>query len=117
VVRCGIRQLADETQYLICEVLVPFRTTQETMLLIVLIILFAGTIYAVAIAPPDQRVLVGAVVVGLAAAGYGVGYVITQPGSDERTYYSIATAIGGVMIAFGWISRKQKSWPKKPKQP
>ena len=27
----------------------------------------------------------------------------------------IAAAIGGTMIAFGWISNKRKSWPKPEK--
>ena len=83
------------------------------MLPIVIVILALGTIYAVSIAPPDQRVVVGLVVVALTAAGYGIGMAITTAGTDQRTYYPIAAAIGGTMIAFGWISNKRKSWPKK----
>jgi hypothetical protein len=83
------------------------------MLLIVIVILVLGTGYAVAIAPSDQKALVGAVVVVLTGAGYGIGMAITTAGTDQRTYYPIAAAIAGTMIAFGWISKKQKSWPKK----
>lgn len=75
--------------------------------------LVIGTVYAVYLAPSDEKVLVGAVVVALAAAGYGVGLALTAPHSDERTYYSIAAAIGGAMVAFGWISNRRKSWPKR----
>ena len=39
--------------------------------------------------------------------------MITQPNTDQRTYYPIAAAIGGLMIAFGWVSNKRKSWPQK----
>ena len=85
------------------------------MLLIVIVILVLGTGYAVTIAPTDQKVMVGAVVVVLTAIGYGVGMAITSAGTDQRTYYPIAAAIGGTMIAFGWISKKQKSWPQKKK--
>ena len=87
------------------------------MLPIVIVILVLGTIYAVSIAPPDQRVVVGLVVVVLTAAGYGIGMAITTAGTDQRTYYPIAAAIGGTMIAFGWISNKRKSWPKKDAKP
>ena len=77
--------------------------------------LVIGTIYAVYLAPADQRILVGLVVLVLAGAGYGIGMAITKAGSDERTFYPIAAAIGGAMVAFAWISRKQKSWPKRGK--
>ena len=83
------------------------------MLLIVIVILALGTIYAVSIAPPDQKVVVGLVVVVLTAAGYGAGMAITTAGTDQRTYYPIAAAILGTMFAFAWISNKRKSWPKK----
>ena len=83
------------------------------MLLIAVAVLVLGTIYAISIAPPDQRVIVAVVVIALTAAGYGVGLAITKPGTDERTYYSIAAAIAGTMVAFVWISNKRKSWPKK----
>jgi hydrogenase/urease accessory protein HupE len=83
------------------------------MLMIAIAVLVLGTLYAVSIAPPDQRVIVAVVVIGLTAAGYGVGLAITKPGTDERTYYSIAAAIAGTMVAFVWISNKRKSWPKK----
>lgn len=85
------------------------------MLPIAIAVLVVGTIYAVAIAPPRDKLLVAVVVVVLTAAGYGAGYAITKPGTDERTYYSIAAAIGGTMVAFAWISKRQKSWPKKAK--
>jgi hydrogenase/urease accessory protein HupE len=83
------------------------------MLMIVIAVLALGTLYAVSIAPRDQRVIVAIVVIGLTAAGYGVGIAITKAGTDQRTYYSIATAIAGTMVAFMWISNKRKSWPKK----
>jgi hypothetical protein len=89
------------------------------MLWIVIAVLALGTIYAITIAPTKQRVMVAVVVIVLTAAGYGAGYAITQPGTDQRTYYPIAAAIAGTMIAFGWISSKRKSWvkndPKKPR--
>jgi len=85
------------------------------MLEISILVLLVGTIYAVYLAPPEDKVLVGAVVVALAAAGYAVGLGLTHPHTDERTYYPIAAAIGGAMIAFGWISNRRKSWPKKSK--
>ena len=87
------------------------------MLPIAIIVLVLGTGYAVSIAPPDQRITVALVFVVLAAAGYGVGMMITSPNTDQRTYYPIAAAIGGLMIAFGWVSNKRKSWPQKGKTP
>ena len=83
------------------------------MLPIAIAALIAGTIYAVTIAPPDQRVLVALVFVALAGAGIGVGFGITKPGSDERTYYPMATGMGGLMFAFAWVSNRRKKWPKK----
>jgi peptidoglycan/LPS O-acetylase OafA/YrhL len=83
------------------------------MLLVAIIVLALGTIYAVSIAPPEQRLVVALVVIVLTAAGYGAGLAITKPGTDQRTYYPIAAAIAGTMIAFVWISNKRKSWPKK----
>jgi hypothetical protein len=85
------------------------------MLELAIIALLIGTIYAVYLAPPEQKALVGGVVVVLAAAGYGVGMAITKAGTDERTYYPIAAAIGGAMVAFAWISKRQKTWPKRAK--
>jgi peptidoglycan/LPS O-acetylase OafA/YrhL len=89
------------------------------MLPIAGIVLVLGTVYAVSIAPPAQRIMVALVFVVLSAAGYAVGLAITQPNTDQRTYYPIAAAIGGLMIAFGWVSNKRKSWPQKgsPKDP
>jgi peptidoglycan/LPS O-acetylase OafA/YrhL len=87
------------------------------MLPIAVIVLVVGTVYAVSIAPPDQRIMVALVFVVLSAAGYGVGLAITQPHTDQRTYYPIAAAIGGLMIAFGWVSNKRKSWPQKGSTP
>jgi hypothetical protein len=75
--------------------------------------LVAATAHAVYRAPQEQKATIGIVVVVLAAAGAGVGVAITKSGSDERTFYPIAAAIGGAMVAFMWISHKQKSWPKK----
>jgi protein-S-isoprenylcysteine O-methyltransferase Ste14 len=86
------------------------------MLEIAIVGLVIGAAYAVYLAPSDQKLMVGLVLVVLTAIGYGVGMAITKPGSDERTFYPIAAAIGGAMIAFGWISHKQKTWPKKEKQ-
>jgi peptidoglycan/LPS O-acetylase OafA/YrhL len=86
------------------------------MLPIAVIVLVLGTVYAVSIAPPNQRIVVALVFVVLSAAGYGVGLAITQPNTDQRTYYPIAAAIGGLMIAFGWVSNKRKSWPQKGAQ-
>lgn len=83
------------------------------MLPIAAIVLVLGTVYAVSIAPPDQRITVALVFVVLSAAGYGAGLMITHPKTDQRTYYPIAAAIGGLMIAFGWVSNKRKSWPRK----
>ena len=83
------------------------------MLEIAIIALVLGTGYALYIAPKEQKLLVGAVLVVLAAAGYAAGFALTDKGTDQRTYYPIAGAIGGAMIAFGWISHRQKSWPKK----
>jgi peptidoglycan/LPS O-acetylase OafA/YrhL len=83
------------------------------MLEISMIVLLLGSIYAVAIAPPDQRVLIGVVLVALTAIGYAAAFALTKAGTDQRTYYPIAGAIGGAMIAFSWISHKRKSWPKK----
>jgi peptidoglycan/LPS O-acetylase OafA/YrhL len=83
------------------------------MLPIAVIVLVLGTVYAVSIAPPAQRITVALVFVVLSAAGYLVGLEITQPNTDQRTYYPIAAAIGGLMIAFGWVSNKRKSWPQK----
>jgi hypothetical protein len=83
------------------------------MLELAIIGLAIGAIYAVYVAPKDQKVLVGAVLVVLAAAGYGAGFALTAKGTDQRTYYPIAGAVAGAMIAFGWISHRQKSWPKK----
>ena len=91
--------------------------TQEgkgPMLLIAIVALVIGAGYAIYIAPPDQRILVGAVLIVLAVAGYFAGFAFAAKGTEERTYYPIAGAIGGAMIAFGWISQRQKSWPKKP---
>ncbi len=88
------------------------------MLPIAIAILVLGMIYAITIAPTAQRIQVALVLVVLTAAGYGVGTLITQPGTDQRTYYPIAAAIAGTMIAFGWISNKRKSWVKNdPKKP
>lgn len=86
------------------------------MLEIAIVGLVIGAAYAVYLAPPEQKLMIGLVLVVLTAVGYGVGLAITKPGTDERTFYPIAAAIGGAMIAFGWISRKQKTWPKKEKQ-
>ena len=83
------------------------------MLQLAIIALALGAGYAVYIAPTEQRVAVGAVLVILTVIGYIAGYALTRPNTDERTYYPIAAALGGAMIAFGWISRKQKTWPKK----
>ena len=83
------------------------------MLMIAIVALVAGSIYAAVIAPPAQRALVLAVLIALTVAGYVVGLMITNRGTDERTYYPIATAIGGTAVAFGWISHKRKSWPKR----
>lgn len=85
------------------------------MLPIAIVVLALGTVYAVSRAPRDQKLVVAAVVVVLAAAGYCVGLAITKAGTDQRTYYPIAAAIGGVMVAFGWISHKEKTWPKRGK--
>ena len=86
------------------------------MLEIAIVGLVIGAAYAVYLAPSEQKLMIGLVLVVLTAIGYGVGLAITKPGTDERTFYPIAAAIGGAMIAFGWISRKQKTWPKKEKQ-
>jgi hypothetical protein len=83
------------------------------MLPVAILVLLCGTLYAIYLAPPEEKVLVGAVVVALSAAGYGIGLALTAPRTDERTYYSIAAAIAGAMVAFGWISSRRKSWPKK----
>jgi peptidoglycan/LPS O-acetylase OafA/YrhL len=83
------------------------------MLLIAIVVLVLGASYAVYLAPSDQKAVVGAVLVVLAVAGYFAGVALTEKGTDQRTYYPIAGAIGGAMIAFGWISQRQKSWPKK----
>ncbi len=88
------------------------------MLLIAIAILVLGTIYAITIAPTKQRLSVAALVIALTALGYGIGTAITQAGTDQRTYYPIAAAIFGTMVAFGWISNKRKSWVKNdPKKP
>ena len=83
------------------------------MLPIAIIVLVVGAAYAVYLAPSDQKAIVGVVLVVLAVAGYFAGVALTEKGTDQRTYYPIAGAIGGAMIAFGWISQRQKSWPKK----
>lgn len=82
------------------------------MLPVAIAILVLGTIYAVTIAPTKQRISVALLVIVLTAAGFGIGVLITQRGTDQRTYYPIAAAIFGTMVAFGWISNKRKSWVK-----
>jgi hypothetical protein len=86
------------------------------MLEIAIVGLVIGAAYAVYLAPSEQKLTIALVLVALTAIGFGVGFAITKPGTYERTFYPIAAAIGGAMIAFGWISRKQKTWPKKEKQ-
>ena len=86
------------------------------MLPIAIVVLILGTLYAVSIAPSDQKLTVAIVVVALSAIGYGVGIGITKPNTDERSYYSVAAAIGGTMVAFMWISHKRKTWPKAEKK-
>jgi len=83
------------------------------MLPLAIAALVLGAVYAVYLAPSDQKVVVGVVLVVLAVAGYVVGIALTDKGTDQRTFYPIAGAIGGAMIAFGWISKRQKTWPKK----
>ena len=82
------------------------------MLELAIIGLAIGAVYAIYRAPSEQKVVIGVVLVVLTAAGYAAGYAMTEAGTDQRTYYPIAAAVGGAMIAFGWISHKQKSWPK-----
>ena len=83
------------------------------MLELACIALVAGMAYAVHLAPPKEKAVVGGFIVVLSAAGFGVGQLLTTAGTDERTYYPIAAAIGGAMVAFAWISKRQKTWPKK----
>ena len=83
------------------------------MLELAIIVLLGGTAYSVYIAPKEEKLKVALVLIVLAAAGYAGGYALTDKGTDQRDYYPIAGAIGGAMIAFGWISHRQKSWPKK----
>jgi hypothetical protein len=82
------------------------------MLPIAILALLIGAVYAVHSAPREQKALVGGVLVGLAIIGYGAGFALTDSGTDQRTYYPIAGAVAGAMVAFMWISRRQKSWPK-----
>ena len=81
------------------------------MLTVAIVVLVIGAGYAVNIAPRGERLLVAGVIAVLAVGGYFAGSVVAS-NPDERTYYSIAGAIGGAMIAFAWISQRQKSWPK-----
>ena len=86
------------------------------MLMIILALVLAGLVIAagqaLVKAPSEQKAAIGLALVVLAGAGAVVGYMMAAAGTDERTFYPIAGAIGGVMVAFVWISRKQKTWPK-----
>ena len=82
------------------------------ILVIVLVGLVIAAVQALVKAPSEQKAAIGLVLVVLAVAGAVVGYMMAAAGTDERTFYPIAGAIGGTMVSFLWISRKQKTWPK-----
>jgi methyl-accepting chemotaxis protein len=83
------------------------------VLLIAIVVLALGALYAVSIAPPAERVLVAGVFIGLAGAGYLiVGALQGHADPVERFYYSVAGGIGGMLLGFGWVSLRRRTWSK-----
>jgi len=84
------------------------------MLLVAIILLVIGVVYAVSIAPPRERLLVVCVFGGLAGAGYLIMALQGHADAAARTYYPIAGAIAGAMVGFCWVSVRRRRWSKEP---